>query len=124
VSRPTVYTARIGYQGADALDVSRKSGNELGLAFAPSWSILGPALAKRRDVGLSDTDWTAYVEAYTAEMRASYRDHGDRWNLVLLCAEVTVLCYCTDALRCHRTVLARDILPRFGCAYGGERGHG
>lgn len=124
MSRPTVYTARIGYQGADALDVSRKSGNALGLAFAPSWALLGPMLAKRRADGLSDTDWTAYVEAYTAEMRQSYRASGDRWNLVLLCPEVTVLCYCTDATRCHRTVLARDILPKLGCVYGGERGHG
>jgi hypothetical protein len=76
VSRPTVYTARIGYQGADALDVSRKSGNELGLAFAPSWSILGPALAKRRADGLSDTDWTAYVKAYVAAQQGEPASSG------------------------------------------------
>lgn len=43
-----VYSARISYRGPDRFDVTRKSGGEAGAPFAPSWSILKPALEARR----------------------------------------------------------------------------
>lgn len=116
-----VYTARIAYAGADRLDVSRASGAAGGLPFAPSWAILKPALdARRRGEPMTDARWTRYVEAYTAEMRASYRAQRAAWDALLARGEVTLLCYCTDAAHCHRTALAH-ILEKLGAHYAGER---
>ncbi len=115
-----VRTARVTYRGADRLDVSRKGGDPIGLAFAPSWSILSPVLRARR-AGTDDAAlWSAYVRAYEAEMRTSYRSRRAAWRDVLGRELVTLCCYCRDPLRCHRTVLAR-ILAKLGAIVEGER---
>lgn len=138
--RPLVYTARIGvYVGTDALDITRKSGRGVGLALAPTWAILRPALDARTraqallaaplltpyavaEAAQIEADaWATYLPAYLAEMRQSYVVQRDAWNLLLVCPLLTLCCYCTDPERCHRTVLARTILPTLGCTYGGER---
>lgn len=153
LGRPTAlvaYTARIGaYRGADALDVTAKSGAGDGLAFAPAWPILSPVLAARRRVKAlaaelaaaehpeeahaaalaleaaeadAEALWEPYVEAFTAQMRESHgRPRSLPWRRLLALDRVVLLCYCTDPQRCHRTILARDILPRCGAIYGGER---
>lgn len=114
------YTARLVYSGKDRLDVTAKGRDPLGRAFAPSWRILAPALAKRSRGKLTDDDWTAYVAAYTAEMRASYREQRAAWVEVLGRHEVTICCYCVDSARCHRTTLA-GFLGRLGAEVMGER---
>lgn len=65
--------------------------------------------------------WTRYVEGYLEEMRASYRASRAAWDALLARPVVTLCCYCTDPEHCHRTLLARDILPKLGATYGGER---
>lgn len=139
----TVYTARIGYVGLDALDITRKSATGDALVFAPSWSILRPALDARQRAGrlraaaqsddpaaglaldeaqmTEDEAWAAYVPAYVAEMRASYRAHRPAWERLLGEVLLTLTCYCVDPERCHRVLLARDILPKLGATYAGER---
>lgn len=133
-----VRTARIGYVGGDALDVTRKSARGDALAFAPSWSILRPALDARTRAAeasklwwsnLAESDegpailaasWAAYVPAYLAEMRASYRANRGAWEALLARPSVVLLCYCTDPEHCHRTLLARLILPKLCATYAGE----
>lgn len=116
-----VYTARISYSGGDRLDVTRKSGSS-GLVFAPSWSLLNPVLEARKVGGDAfEQAWRAYVVGFTAEMRASYRQWRAAWDALIARESVTLCCYCTDPERCHRTLLARDILPTLGATYGGER---
>jgi hypothetical protein len=81
----------------------------------------------------------AYAELYRAEMRVSaglseYRygalerlavDRGVRpcpreWKAFLARTDrVTLVCFCTDHLRCHRPLLA-DILQKLGACYQGE----
>lgn len=114
-----VYTARITYAGLDRLDITRKSG-EAGLSFAPSWAILRPMIALRRAGGDELAAWPQYVEDYTAEMRASYRDRRAAWDWLLARPEVTLVCYCTDPAHCHRIVLA-GILAKLGATVCGER---
>ena len=69
--------------------------------------------------------WPVYVEAFTAQMRESHgpskRLRSGPWRRLLARPVVTLLCFCVDPERCHRTLLARDILPRCGATYGGER---
>lgn len=116
----TVYTARVTYAGPDRIDVTRKSAGVDGLAFAPSWRILAPALRLRRSERLLEADWQRYVEAYTQEMRDSYRSQRTWWDAALAREEITLVCYCTDPARCHRTVLA-SLFARLGATIGGER---
>jgi len=130
-ARLVVQTARIGYAGADGFNVTRDSGDADGVLFAPSWSILRPALAARmraiscgRDYAhdaqvILDAAWAAYVPAYLAEMRASYRTHRAVWDRVLARPRVVLVCYCVEAERCHRTVLA-GILGKLGADVRGE----
>jgi hypothetical protein len=117
-----VYTARVTYVGIDRLDVTRKTARPDGLPFAPSWKILGPMLrSRKRENGPAGALlWPEYVEDYTAEMRASYREHRAAWDRLLSCAEVTLLCYCNDPAHCHRTLLA-GILGKLGADVRGER---
>ena len=125
----TVHTARISTRDPDRFDVTRGSGRGDGLAFAPSQSILTPALTLRR-VG-SDLDaqtaatieaamWALYAPAYVAEMRASYRRDRGPWERLLSRGRRVLVCYCANREHCHRTLLAREILPRLGATYAGE----
>lgn len=78
------HTAPISHRddsGRTVVDVSRKSGSpDLGLAFAPSWSLLRPAIALRKIGPPSPADHAAYRLAYLAEMRRSYREQRDKWK--------------------------------------------
>lgn len=114
-----IHTARVSYNGPGRLDVTRKSADDFGIVFAPSWKLLGPAL-KARDAGELDHDaWRAYVAAYTDEMRVSYRAHRPTWEGLLALERVVLVCYCTDPDRCHRRVLA-GILAKLGAIDDGE----
>lgn len=115
----TVYTARIGYADPDVLDVTRKSGDQLGRAFAPSWTLLSPALAARAH-GDIEAVWPRYVAGFRGEMDASQENSPGAWRSLLARKRVVLVCYCGNPERCHRTLLARDILPRLGAVYGGE----
>lgn len=130
-----VFTARIGHVDPSVLDITRKSGCRLGKVFAPSWSILRPALNARsnaemlRTMGkadaardVEDAAWAAYVPAFVAEMRESYRRERDSWNMLLAREKVCLVCYCSwessgaDAageIRCHRRLLAH-VLGKLG----------
>ena len=112
-----VHTAQIGkYYGADALDITIKSAPPEGRPFAPDrWDMV---LGARR--GRLSAD--AYRAYYLELMRESYRQHREVWTTVLARDEVTLLCYCAAATPfCHRYILAREILPRLGARYCGER---
>lgn len=114
-----VWTSRIDMIGRDpdALDVTRAGAKANpsgpGVPFAPSWDLL--LRGKRGELTPA-----AYGEAYTAEMRASWRRHGDAWRALLARERVVLCCYCADPAWCHRTVLARDVLSRCGATYCGE----
>ncbi len=132
-----VFTARIGFEDRDAFDITRKSGGPEGEVFAPSWKILRPALDEFKtaadEIGFATCGmdefngewrarraWWAYVPAYLAEMRASYKHDRAAWDRLLARPRVVLVCYCTDPDRCHRTVLGAGILPRLGAEYCGE----
>lgn len=144
-----IYTARVSYGGADRLDITRKSATGYGLAFAPSWSLLrrflnvrdtanalereavkfaamgdeaGAAAMRRQVTAAMDGAWEEYVPAFRAEMVRSYIEQRTSWEWLLTQVETSTLCcYCTDPERCHRTLLARVILPRLGAVFCGER---
>ena len=137
-----VYTARISYGGDDRLDVTRSTAHNVGQVmgrpcpgapFAPSWAILNrgireiEAAERLHACGLKQqadhamqASWVWYRKAYLGEMRASYRLHRAQWDELLAREMVTLVCFCVDDRRCHRTVLAW-ILGRLGAEVRGER---
>lgn len=119
-----LFTARVSYAGRDRLDITRKSGCQLGIVFAPSLSLLGPILIERREFGfVCAKTWERYQQEYREEMLESYSRNPDDWRDLLSQPEATLCCYCSagpDGLRCHRTLLA-GYLTRLGAKYHGER---
>lgn len=132
----TIYTARVTYAGPFRLDITRKGNDPIGVAFAPSWAILAPVIEARRTGGDAEAAWLAYVPQYTAEMRvsagapsrlfgpleraASTRGVLPRraaWLDVIERQQVVLVCFCTDAERCHRQLLA-GFLVKFAIANG------
>jgi uncharacterized protein YeaO (DUF488 family) len=127
-----VQTARLGYRGAGWLDISLQGNmrrveagepggqDGIGVSFAPSPALLYPFLSKRKHKGLTQADWAEYSRLYVLEMRRSYRRDHEAWRKLLERPHVVLLCFCTTPHQCHRTVLARDILPKLGAVYAGE----
>lgn len=135
------------YRGPDGIDITRMNADPVGVVFAPSWGLLQPALRARRQAenvleagehaareqpgaaaylraraeqdaaAIEAAAWTAYEPAYVEEMRASWREHQAVWLEVARRAEATLLCTCTDAARCHRTLVAR-LLVRAAASRG------
>jgi len=139
-----VHTARLSYVGVDRLDITRAGADAYrkrtgmtweGAAFAPSWSILRVALKARSDAEFLaqsspsladegrrvwDEAWSRYTADFTAEMKASYRSNREVWRSLLARDEVTLVCFCTDAERCHRRIVA-ELLAKCGAVDCGER---
>lgn len=108
-----VFTSQLSRPDVDGLDITRAGG--LGFTFAPS-----EQLQRRRRANESDRDWLTFFDAYTEEMRESYKYERQAWVNLLALPRVVLECQCTDAARCHRTVLAQWILPKFDAIYCGE----
>lgn len=130
-----VHTSRLFDQRADELgplDVTRKSGKE-GLIWAPTWRILSPALKAfkaARTPAERNQSFLMYAIDYKEEMRQSWLTRRAEWEKLLRWEyqaldlereHLTLQCYCVDSQYCHRTMLARDILPgacaRLGIEY-------
>lgn len=92
-----LYTSRIGNKG---LDITVKSGDS---TFSPSWDIV-------MDLKNGNISWEQYKDKYTQMMRKSYKENNNRWLEVLNKDELTLLCYCTDFNRCHRSLLAKMLV--------------
>jgi hypothetical protein len=136
-----LYTARLPCRDAAAVDITRQGNDRLrhagkptpGLAFAPSWQILKPALAAIRGRGelatpeqreRAEVAWVLYVAQYTSEMRHSYRTQRAAWDHCLSQPRLVFCCYCPvptngEPLRCHRVILA-PMFVACGAEYRGE----
>jgi hypothetical protein len=143
-----VRTAPFAYFGNDRLDVSPGSADPIGAWFAPSREIASVVeTAFKCSHYLGTNTLIEFGKAYTAEMRARYgvvpdseawdslSDADQRrvyralsrgvepvpaaWDALRAMREVTLVCTCADATRCHRALLAR-ILEKLGAKYVGE----
>lgn len=109
-----VHTAILdNYRNPDGLNITQSGG--AGFTFAPS---IG--LARKHKPDGTDREWLNFVQGYTEEMRESYRLEKQVWVNLLALPRVVLLCRCAEAARCHRTVLASQILPKLGAVYRGE----
>lgn len=102
VRRPPRGVRRVDYAAKDIYDVWFPN-------LAPS-----EALLKASSPVQDERSWRAFRRRYLAEMRTP----GPRRDLELLAAlshdtNFAVGCYCSDAARCHRSLLA-ELLGRLG----------
>lgn len=81
----------------------------------------------QREVGRIDRadrilqeSWITYARVYTVEMRLSYKQHRGAWDALLARDMVTLTCFCVDASRCHRSLLA-GMFGKLGAIVMGER---
>ena len=116
-----IYTARLRYDGADRLDVSRLGRDPIGIVFAPSESILWPFKTLKRSRRATREKWLEYEQAYLAEMRDSQMLWPHVWRETLSQPTVTFCCYCENAGTCHRVSLAKFIAAAIEHSYEGER---
>lgn len=144
----TVCSSRIGNSDPDCLNITRKGNHPQGVIFAPSETILRPALHARDEANklrrdaddltiaptggerlllllqathIESSMWEWYEPAYTEEMRVSYKANRHAWQAILAKPRVILLCYCAKAVlpHCHRVVL-RSIFVKLGAVDGGE----
>lgn len=99
VQQLVIQTARFAYAGADRLDVTVKSAGPEGRPFAPTWDLVNGARSGR-------ISWDEYTARYRKLMRERLQADDRPWRAVLERQSVTLLCYCRDPARCHRTLLA------------------
>lgn len=120
----TVYTAqKHHYDGPDKLDVSSAIGSDLAAPFAPSWKLIRPLTAARRNGGDIETAWAFFENDYLMQLRESYRQNRAQWIELLARSQVTLCCGCDlnqVAEKCHRLLLA-NVLVKLGASYKGER---
>lgn len=109
----TVYTSRIDTIDKDRLDITLKSSKGYARSFAPSSTLFSK-------VKKSEIDFDTYRKLYINEMKQSYMINSGAWCLLLMSERLVLTCYCLDSENCHRTILAKDILPLYGAKYGGE----
>ena len=115
-----VYTSRMTFGGPDTLDVTRSGNHPTGVLFAPSWGLVQPYLNARQSGLETLALWRKYEDAYRAEMERTRKVYPSRWSDLLSRESVTLLCFCVNPQRCHRTVLAA-MLGELGASVMGER---
>ncbi len=117
---------RKGYFGRDALNITRGSGEGLGLSFAPSRELLNEGqrlrtAAKNKGEEAKQAAWDWYEPRYVEEMRAAWRRDRRPFLELLGREQVVLLCYCSTYSRCHRRLLTA-ILVKLGAIDCGEIG--
>lgn len=133
MSRILIYTARLGYRGADRLDITlgQVEPDPVGLLLAPSRQLLAEGQRRRNVADGNEAEaaaaWAWYRACYLKEQREALKADRARLDPVLQRAaerggEITLMCFCVitpDAPRCHR-VPAAELLVAWASRRGYE----
>ena len=118
-----IYTATMRYQGVDRLDVTVKSAAPTEQCFTPTWDIVMGYKNKR-------ISWPEYVTEYYRILneRVAYNLRHIRSSVDGLCYQaffndITLVCFCKNPARCHRSLLAHWLVANGpgNVVYAGER---
>jgi hypothetical protein len=125
----TIYTGRIGKHYVHALDITVKSGQGIGVLFAPTWELVCGHKAGKGDprfvgkyAALSDEQ---YAERFLALLRTRYQRQPQAFAQVLE-RDYCLTCFCAVGCFCHRLLVAELVLPKIALKlrieyhYGGE----
>lgn len=125
-----ILTARMGR--CEGIDITRRAadaGNPRAEAFSPPRWLLNHAKGYSSTIpsGIpkppSHKEYIAYRnwyrDRYFEAMNVSVYLHGEYWFDLLSREQATLLCYCENASKCHRVMLAQ-FLTQFNVVYDGE----
>jgi len=63
---------------------------------------------------------SVYAVAYINMLNKSYIFNKVEWDKLLSMDQVTLVCYCPSNTFCHRILLAKYLVDKFGADYVGE----
>jgi len=118
-----IYTSTMNYHGIDRLDVTVKSAAPTEQCFTPTWDIVMGYKNKR-------ISWPEYVTEYYRILneRVAYNLRHIRSSVDGLCYQaffndITLVCFCKNPARCHRSLLAHWLVANGpgNVVYAGER---
>lgn len=128
-----LFSSKISYDGEDRFDITRKSGGERGMPFAPREEMFRDAVRRKMarrarltrvsqgtHVEQVRAEWEAYAKDYEQWLLESQKRYPEAWRALLARPEVTIVCYCEVPARCHRSLLAHRLIE-LGAVYEGER---
>ena len=115
-----IYTAHCHYPWADRVDVTAQSEDLVGVVFAPSWDLRFASLDWRERTEAQRRARRSFLLRYQEEVQQTRARCPAAWRELLTRPVVTLVCYCTRALRCHRVLLAEGLADH-GALYQGER---
>ena len=110
----TIYTSRVGYRGADGLDITVKSATGIGRLLAPTWEMVGGVKGWQGYPALTPEH---YTDLYYTLLRERYKANQQSFLDLLQRERLVPLCFCPVGAFCHRH-LAVDILEKIGVAKG------
>ena len=127
-----VWTSHYRSRDPDRLDITRAGCDRLlrenkpapGVILAPSAKLVFPALRALKAARSEDERtaiWLDYRRAYLEELRRNVACGigPERLAALLSRQRLVLVCFCTDPLRCHRS-LAGGLLAERGAVYRGE----
>ncbi len=109
----TVYTGIIGgVHIGQPIDITVKSGEGVGVAFAPTWDMVKGYKVWCGDMRFKAKPLSpeAYTERYLALMRKRYSQDPEGFIGIFTHSIITLQCYCRGSF-CHRFIVAEHILP-------------
>jgi len=119
-----IYTSTMNYRGFDRHDITVKSASPIDRCFAPTWDIV---------MGIKNNTitWDEYVAEYYRILndRMKYNLRHMRRSVNEICnrayiENVTLVCFCKDPAKCHRSLLAHWLVTKctdYSLTYAGER---
>lgn len=112
ITKPALTDDQVN-NGFVVLDITVKSGDDLGWIFAPSWEMVN----SYKNGDLSESDFT---DMY-------YKLISNRWDkqtrtkeTILKKSHLILVCYCRPDEFCHRILCAEFLVNSIGAKYYGE----
>ena len=110
----TIFTGRVGYPGADSLDITVKSATGNGVVLAPTWAMVGGV---KHWQGCEPLTQEQYTDRFYELLRARFRANHQPFFELIQRDRLVLVCFCSVGAFCHRH-LAVDILEKIARSQG------
>jgi uncharacterized protein YeaO (DUF488 family) len=118
-----VKTGRVGQRYADGLDVTMKSGADVGVLLAPTKAMVygyKAGTGDQRFAKYKPLIEAEYTEQYLELLRERFSANREAFHQLVQRESITLQCYCGRDKFCHRRILAEYVLPKLAAYYGIE----
>lgn len=112
ITKPALTDYQVN-NGFVVLDITVKSGDDLGWIFAPTWDMVN----SYKNGDLSESDFTSKYN----EIISNRWDKPTRTKeIILKKSHLILVCYCRPNKFCHRVLCAEFLVNAIGAKYYGE----